>query len=386
MDVGFSEDQTLFRDVVQRFLEDKSATADVRRLMATEQGFDPAVWAQACSEVGLAGIHLPEEFGGSGFGAVELGIVAEEMGRHLYCGPFFASAIMAGYAICNEGTAEQKQTLLPGIADGSTIATLALDDLNDVARVGSRITVTKTAAGAQLSGVAPMVIDAQAAGLLVVAARSEQNVALYQLNSDSAGVACEPLEVVDPTRKLCRLTFSGAKAEQLGTGGPADLNLLWDQLNAMLANEMVGGAAHLFATTLDYLKLRVQFGRTIGSFQSLKHRCADLLMELELARAAAYDAARAVELTRAGQSSEPYAANMAKALASDAYMQIAKQAIQLRGGIGFTWEEDTHLWFKRAKSSEVLFGTSAWHRDQMIEKLPKVTAPQKTAREETENV
>jgi len=374
VEVGFNEDQTLFRDVVQRFLEDKSSTTEVRRLMATPEGFDAAVWAQACGEVGLAGIHLPEEFGGSGFSAIELGIVAEEMGRHLYCGPFFASAIMAGYAISNEGTQEQKQLLLPGIADGSTIATLVLDDLNTVAGVGSHIEAAKNATGFELSGVAPMVIDAQAARLLVVAAHNGDQVALYQLDAGSAGVTCEPLEVVDPTRKLCRLSFDKASAEQLGAGAPANLNLLWDQLNAMLANEMVGGAAHLFETTLDYLKLRVQFGRTIGSFQSLKHRCADLLMELELARAAAYDATRALALSSAGQSAEPYAANMAKALASDAYMQIAKQAIQLRGGIGFTWEEDTHLWFKRAKSSEVLFGSSAWHRDQMIEKMTKEAA------------
>jgi len=386
VDVGFTEDQALFRDVVQRFLQDKSPTTEVRRLMATPQGFDAAVWDQACGEVGLAGIHLPTEFGGSGFGAVELGIVAEEMGRYLFCSPFFASAIMAGYAICNEGTQEQKQRLLPGIADGSTIATLVLDDLNDVARIGSRITAAKTSDGIQLSGVAPMVMDAQAAELFIVAARTAERVegveevALYQLSADTASVVLEPLEVVDATRKLCKITFDAADAEQLGTGVPADLGLLWDQLNTMLANEMVGGAAQLFTTTLDYLKLRVQFGRTIGSFQSLKHRCADLLMELELARAAAYDAARSLAATGSGQSAEPYAANMAKALASDAYMQIAKQAIQLRGGIGFTWEEDTHLWFKRAKSSEVLFGTSAWHRDQMIVKLEQVQkAPKETA-------
>ena len=387
MDVGFNEDQVLFRDVVQRFLQTKSSTTDVRRLMASPEGFDKAVWAQACGEIGLAGIHLPEEFGGSGFGAIELGIVAEEMGRHLYCGPFFASAIMAGFAICNEGTLEQKQQLLPGIAAGSTIATLVLDDLNTVERVGSQLTATSTSSGgnAEISGVAPMVIDAQVADLLVVAARSGDQVALFQLDSDSTGVACEPLEVVDSTRKLCRLTFKAASAERLGAGAPADLNLLWDQLNTMLANEMVGGAAHLFETTLDYMKLRVQFGRTIGSFQSLKHRCADLLMELELARAAAYDAARNLALVTAGETGEPYAANTAKALASDAYMQIARQAIQLRGGIGFTWEEDTHLWFKRAKSSEVLFGTSAWHRDQMIEKMQALQA-QKESQKETANV
>lgn len=365
MDVGFTDDQKLFREVVQRFLAAKSPTTEVRRLMASAEGYDPDVWRQACGEVGLAGIHLPQEYGGAGFGGVELGIVAEEMGRHLYCGPFFASAVMAGYAILGAGNEEQKEALLPGIADGSRIAALVLDDLNDVNRVGCTISAAGAGATVALTGHAPMVVDAHIAGLLVVAARSAGSVSLYSLAADAEGVEVTPLQVMDPTRKLSRVSFTNASAERLGKAGAFDLGTLWDQLNTVLANEMIGGASQLFATTLDYMQLRVQFGRTIGSFQSLKHRCADLLMELELARAAAYDAARAL----ASGVGEPYAANMAKALASDAYMQVAKAAIQLRGGIGFTWEEDTHLWFKRAKSSEVLFGTSAWHREQMIQKL-----------------
>ena len=366
MEIGFTEDQSLFRDVVRRFLEDKSPTAEVRRIMESTAGFDLQVWNQAAQEVGLTGIHLPEEFGGSGFGAVELGIVAEEMGRHLFCSPFFASAVMAGYAISNEGTSEQKSRWLPGIADGSCIATLVLDDLNTLAGVGRQIQATQETL---LSGSAPLVIDAQIASTFVVAARSEAGIAFYLVPADSTGIAVQPLEVVDSTRKLCRVDFTDVGAERLGDGRAANLALLWDQLCAVLANEMVGGATRLFETTLDYLKLRVQFGRTIGSFQALKHRCADLLMELELARAAAYAASREQAKLASGLDADPCAAHVAKALASDAYMQIARQAIQLRGGIGFTWEEDTHLWFKRAKSSEVLLGSSAWHRDQMINRL-----------------
>ncbi len=337
--------------------------------MASAEGYDPKVWAQACAELGLAGIHLPEEFGGSGFGAVELGVVAEEMGRHLFCGPFFASAVMAGYAILNAGTESQKQALLPGIADGSCIATLVLDDLNDVRRVGSALSAEGAAAASVLNGRASMVIDAQIAQRFVVAARAGNAVGLFQLAADTPGVSIEPLQVVDPTRKLCRVTFAGAVAERLGAGAAADLDLLWDQMNGVLANEMVGGAARLFETTLDYLKLRVQFGRTIGSFQALKHRCADLLLELELARAAAYQATRVLARQAKGEAGETHAANTAKALASDAYMQVARAAIQLRGGIGFTWEEDAHLWFKRAKSSEVLLGSSIWHREEMMRKV-----------------
>lgn len=365
MDVGFSDDQAQFREVVQRFLQDKSPPTAVREQMATSQGFDVDVWQQLCGEIGLAGTHLPEQYGGFGFGPVELSIVAEEMGRHLYCGPFFASAVMAAYAILNSGSESQKEALLPGIADGTTIAALVLDDLNDVDRVGHAVKAVSADTGTLLSGTARMVVDAHAATTFIVAAAgAEATVSLYVVDASQAGVKTTPLEVLDPTRKLATVVLSDVPAERLGSGA-AHLELLWDQLNTVLANEMVGGATRLFETTLDYMKLRVQFGRTIGSFQALKHRCADLLMDLELARAAAQDAARAL----ATGTGEPYAANMAKALAGDAYMAIAKAAIQLRGGIGFTWEEDTHLWFKRAKSSEVFLGTPVWHREKMIQKM-----------------
>ncbi len=375
MDAGFSNDQAQFREVVQRFLKDKSPPSAVREQMATAQGFDTGVWRQLCGEVGLAGTHLPERYGGFGFGPVELGIVAEEMGRHLYCGPFFASAVMAAYAILNSGDESQKEALLPGIADGTAIATLVLDDLNDVDRVGHAIKNTGSMSTPVLSGCARMVVDAQVANTLVVAAGAgagsadgratdDTAVSLYVVDASHACVSVAGLEVMDPTRKLSSVTLTDAPAELLGDGA-AHLEHLWDQLNTILANEMIGGATQLFETTIDYMKLRVQFGRTIGSFQALKHRCADLLMELELARAAAYDAARAL----ASGTGEPYAANMAKALAGDAYMAVAKAAIQLRGGIGFTWEEDTHLWFKRAKSSEVFLGTPVWHRERMIQKM-----------------
>ncbi|MEM7218941.1 MAG: acyl-CoA dehydrogenase family protein [Pseudomonadota bacterium] len=358
MSTGFTADQVQFREVVQRFLTAKSPPTEVRRLMATAEGFDREVWSQLCGEVGLAGTHLPEDYGGFGFGVVELGIAAEEMGRHLYCGPFFSSAVMAAYAILNAGSEEQKHALLPGIAAGTTIATLALDDLNDFDQVGGSM----SAASGALSGTAPMVVDAHVADTLIVAAREDANapVGLYVVDAKAAGVSVRALEVMDPTRKLARVTLAQAPGKRLE--GDANLALLWDQLNTVLACEMIGGASRLFDSTIDYMKMRVQFGRTIGSFQGLKHRCADLLLELELARAATYDAARVL----AGQPGEPYAASMAKAMAADAFVACAKQAIQLRGGIGFTWEEDTHLWFKRAKSSEVFLGTPTWHRERMI--------------------
>jgi alkylation response protein AidB-like acyl-CoA dehydrogenase len=354
-------DQRNFRDVVARFMKDKSHPSEVRKLMATAQGFDPVVWRQLCDDVGLAGTHIPEAYGGFGFGPVELGIVAEQMGRHLYCGPFFASTVMAGYALLFGAEEAGKEALLPGIAAGSTIATLVMDDLNRPESVGMSLMWD----GTTLSGAAPLVVDAQNASLLIVIAQAADGLILLSLPSDSIGVSITPVETLDATRKLASVTFKHAGAERLGDLSPTALGKLWDHICVALSHEMVGGAQHLFETTVDYTKVRYQFGRPIGSFQGLKHRCADLLMELEFAKAATHHAAQCL----AAVEGEPYAASMAKALASDAYIEAGRAAIQLRGGIGFTWEEDTQLWFKRAKSSEVFMGSPYLHRERMMTML-----------------
>ena len=370
MQTEFSEDQEQFREVVARFLQDKSPPTEVRRLMATEQGFDSDVWQQLSGEIGLAGTHLPEEYGGFGFGPVELGIVAEEMGRHLYCGPFFASSVMAGYALLLAGSDSAKQSLLTGVASGSAISTLVLDNLNSLEMTGARI----TEADGFLSGEAPLVVDAQNADQLVVIAGTTEGLGLYSLDRTTDGVRVSPVEVMDPTRKLACVSFDHAAATKAGELSSAVLNLLWDHICVALAHEMIGGAQHLFETTIEYTKMRYQFGRPIGSFQGLKHRCADLLMELEFAKAATHHAAFCLAAEVGEPVAEPYAASMAKALAADVYLKAAKEAIQMRGGIGFTWEEDTHLWFKRAKSSEVFMGTPAMHRERMMVQLEEETA------------
>lgn len=358
--MGLTQDQIQFKETLARFLADKSPVSSVRTLMATERGVDPDIWTRLTGEIGAAGVHLPEAYGGSGFGPVELGIVCEEMGRSLFCGPFLASAVMTGYALLNEGTAAEKEALLPGIADGSRIGALVLDDLNSPEGIGRSI----LADNGQLSGVAEVVIDGANADILIVAAGSADGVRLHQVDPNASGLTISSLDTLDPTRKLARVQFENVSGQPLGDG-PVDLQKLWDQMSTMLAHEMIGGATVLFESTIEYMKMRVQFGRAIGSFQALKHRCADLLLELELAKAAV----QAASAYLASGSGDDYAANTAKALAGDAYMSIARQAIQLRGGIGFTWEEDVHLWFKRAKSSEVLFGSSSWHREKMIQRL-----------------
>ncbi len=362
MQIEYTEDQEQFREVVSRFLQAKSTPIDVRRLMASNEGYDQAVWQQLCGEVGLAGTHIPEEYGGFGFGPIELGIVSEEMGRHLYCGPFFASSVMAGYALLNGATEAIKSAILPDIASGDRIATLVLDNLNNPEKVGS---VLKANDEHVVSGTAPIVVDAHIADLLIVAASTSDGLGLYLVNADADGISIKPEEALDPTRKISRVSFDGVSSERIGGLNEESLNLTWDQICNALAHEMIGGAQHLFESTVEYTKVRVQFGRPIGSFQALKHRCADLLMELEFAKAATHHAAFCL----ATSEGEPFAASMAKAMASDTYMEAARAGVQLRGGIGFTWEEDTHLWYKRAKSSEVFMGSAHMHRERMMKMI-----------------
>ncbi len=360
----FSKEQQLFRDIVSRFLKEVSPPEAVRELMVTEDGYDVSVWKRLCDEAGLAGTHIPEEFGGAGFGPIELGIVTEEMGRTLYCGPFFASAVMAGSALLLGGSDATKASLLPQIAAGSLIAALVLDDVDDLGRLGHSVSVD---AGGTLSGGAGLVVDAHIADVLIVVARGENGLELVSVAPDADGVGVTPVEVVDPTRKLSRVDFDGASCEKIGSLDDAAVEALWNHLSVALAHEMIGGAQHMLDSTVEYTKVRFQFGRPIGSFQALKHRCADLLMDLELARALTHHAARCLD---SGEG-EPYAASMAKAAAADAYVEAVKAGVQLRGGIGFTWEDDTHLWFKRAKGSEVFLGPPHVHRERMMTMIDK---------------
>lgn len=354
-----SEDHRQFRDMLARFLETTSPTTEVRRLMATDSGYDPENWAQLCGELGLSGLHIPEQYGGSGFGAVELGIAMEQLGRYLYCGPFFSSAVMAGYALLHLADEEARSALLPGIASGETVASLVLDDLNSPDGVGTHL--AEDGQG-HIRGEASIVIDAGVADHLLVIARGADGLGLYTVALPANGIQITPRESIDATRKLYRVVFDNAATEHLADVTPRALQTFWDHVCTALSHEMMGGAQHLFDTTVEYTRVRYQFGRPIGSFQGLKHRCADLLLDLEFAKAVTYDAAVCLQ----SGTGDPWASSMAKAMASDTYIESARAAIQLRGGIGFTWEEDTQLWFKRAKSSEVLLGTPHRHREYMM--------------------
>jgi alkylation response protein AidB-like acyl-CoA dehydrogenase len=370
---AFTDEQEQFRSAIRRFLHDKSPTTEVRRLMATAEGYDPAVWRQLSDELGLPGIHLPEQYGGAGFGIVELCIVTEELGRALLCAPYFSTAVLAANAILNAGNEEQKASLLPDLASGTRLATLAITEpKGDWDPRAIELVATPDADGHRLQGTKSYVVDGHVAGLLVVAARvggtaGDEGLGLFTLRADASGVERRLIESMDPTRKLARIDFHGAHADLLGNlkdGGKAIARTL-DQAAIALANEMVGGAQALFESAVNYTKLRVQFGREIGSFQAIKHKLADLLLEVELAKSAAYYAAQAA----AAEDPEwPALASLAKAEASEAYLHMAAECIQLHGGIGFTWDNDTHLWFKRAKSSEVFLGQPSYHRELLMQR------------------
>ncbi len=374
MQFAFTDEQEQFRAVVRRFVGDKSKTTEVRRLMATAEGFDPAVWRQLSDDLGLAGIHIPEAFGGSGFGAVELGIAMEEMGRGLLCAPFLSSCVLAAGAIMEAASEDQKALLLPPLASGQQRAALAVTEANGRWDAdGVSVTATRADGGYVLQGRKRFVIDGGTADRLVVVARAPgttgtAGISFFTLAAAASGVTRTPLATMDATRKQADVRFDGARAELLGEEGAGAMALVrtLDGAAIALANEMVGGAQALLDSAVAYANMRVQFGRAIGSFQAIKHKCADMLLDLELAKSAAYHAAQA---QAAGDAQWSGLASLAKAAASDACMRTAAQTIQIHGGIGFTWDTDTHLWFKRAKTSEVLLGDPNHHRELMLQRL-----------------
>ncbi len=367
MKFSFSGEQDEFRSNLRRLLEDRSPTKEVRRLMETDQGYERDGWRAIDAALGLSAIRIPEAYGGYGLGFGDQCLVLEEMGRALLCAPYFATAVLAAGAIVNAGTEAEKQGLLPGIAAGDTTATLAwVEDNGRWDAEGTALTATPQGGEFMLNGHKSYVIDGHTADLLVVLARAPQGLSLFTVDGGAAGLNRRALKSMDPTRKFARLEFGGVVARPLGAPGGAAAPFARTLVEAAvcLANEMVGGADRLREDALAYAMMRMQFGKPIASFQSMKHKQADMLLEVELAKSAAYYAAAALD---DGDADVAATAHLAKALASEAYMQTAIHAVQIHGGIGFTWDNDTHLWFKRAKSSEVLLGDAGYHRELMLQ-------------------
>jgi alkylation response protein AidB-like acyl-CoA dehydrogenase len=369
MNFAFSEEQDELRTSIRRFLEDKSPETEVRRLMETEVGYDPAVWSQMAEQLGLQSLTIPEEFGGAGFSYVELIVVLEEMGAALLCAPFFSTVALGANAVLTSGDQHAKEYLLPGIASGETIATLAYTEDSGRWDIDA-VTLTGTPDGEDwlLNGHKSFVLDGHVANLILVVGRTDAGLSLFGVKGDADGLTRTPLATMDQTRKQARLEFAGTRAHLIGTDGAAGpgLSKTLDLAAVALAAEQVGGAQRCLDNSVDYAKTRIQFGRPIGSFQAIKHKCADMLLEVESAKSAAYYAGWAA----AEDSDElPVVASLAKSYCSEAYFHAAAETIQIHGGIGFTWEHSAHLYFKRAKSSELLLGDPSYHRELLAQRI-----------------
>jgi len=367
--LAFTEEQEELRRSVRRFLDDTSPMAEVRRLMDTDDGWDRAVWRAMAEQVGLQGIHVPEALGGAGLGHVELGVVLEELGRSLACLPYFSTVALAVNALLASGDERAQGELLPRLASGEATGTLAVLEAPgswDLDALATR--ARRDGDGWVVDGAKAFVVDGHTADVLLVAARSPGGLSVFAVEGGGAGVERVPVPQLDQTRKLARVELAGAPATLVGEEGSAAMWLprALDLAATALAMEQVGGARRCLDMTVAYAKERHQFGRAIGSFQAIKHRCADMLLRVESARAAAYYAAWA-----AAEDAEelPAVASLARAYCSEAYSWVAGETIQVHGGIGFTWEHDAHLYFKRAKASELLLGDPAHHREQMLRRI-----------------
>ncbi len=369
MNFAFSEEQEQLREFVRQFLENYSPEATVRELMETEDGYDPDTWSMMAEQLGLQSLIIPEEYGGQGFGYVELSVVLEEMGRALLCAPFFSTVVLAANTLIHSDDDAAASELLPGIASGETIATLAFtEESGRWGEDGIEMAAVADGDSWSLSGTKMYVLDGHVANLILVAARTGAGISLFRVDAEAPGLTRTALATMDTTRKQARLDFDNVTAVPIGTdgGGWDVIERVLDLAAVALAAEQVGGAQICLDTAVQYAKDRVQFGRPIGSFQAIKHKCADMLLEVESAKSAAYYAAWcAAELNE----ELPSVASLAKAYCSEAYFHTTAENIQIHGGIGFTWEHSAHLYFKRAKSSELLFGDPTYHRELLAQRI-----------------
>ena len=370
MDFGFSEEQEMLRKSARDFLAAESPMTYVRRMMEDDRGFTDAQWKQM-AELGWMGLILPEQYGGAGGDFVDMVVVLEEMGRVVMPGPFFSTVLLGALAVLEGGSEQQKARYLKAIAAGELKATVAsLEPNGRWEAEGIGATATADSGGFLLNGTKLFVADAHVADLVVVAVRSEQSkgeegISLFAVDVPKEGVTITPLKTMDQTRKLCEVKLEKVRVGPealIGArgGGFPILKRVTDRAKVALCAEMCGGAERVLEMSVEYAKVRVQFDRPIGSFQAIQHKCANMLLLVESAKSATYYAAWAV----ANDVPEaPLAAAMAKSYTSDAYRVVAGEGIQIHGGIGFTWEHDMHIYFKRAKGSEFTFGDATYNRE-----------------------
>ena len=375
MNFAFNEEQEELRAMARDFLADHSSSEQVRSAMASEQGYDTEVWKRIGTELGWPAVLVPEEYGGLGLTWVELVALLETTGEALLCAPFFSTVCLGGNALLVAGSDAQKQQYLPALAEGQLRSTLAFSEPSGRWDADG-ITMVATPDGGDfvLTGTKRYVPDGASADLIVVAARAEASVgqdgvSLFLLPSDAPGLTVTALPTVDQTRRQAEIVLDGARVPaeaSLGEPGSAwpALRKVLDLAAVGIAAEQVGGAQRCLDLSVEYAKERVQFGRVIGSFQAIKHKAADMMLAVECARSAAYYAGC---VAAEDGDALPQAASLAKATCSEAYFRCAADAIQIFGGIGFTWEYEPHLHFKRAKSTESFLGDASWHRERIAQ-------------------
>ncbi|HZZ66751.1 MAG TPA: acyl-CoA dehydrogenase family protein [Phenylobacterium sp.] len=351
-----SEEQSMLRDAAKSWVQEKSPVTAFRKMRdsGAELGYDAAAWNEM-AEMGWAGVIIPEEYGGSNFGYLSLGLILEELGRTLTASPLLASGLAAASALILGGSDAQKSEWLPKIAEGTAVGALAIDE-------GAHHNPTKveaTVSGGKLTGKKTFVLEGMAANVLIVSAKGPDGVGLFVVKADDAGVTRTRLHLAD-SRGAANIEFKGAAAEPL-SGGADLIDKVLDRARAGVAAEMLGSALQAFETTLDYLKVRVQFGQVIGSFQALQHRAAKMFTDLELARSTVEAALAAID---ADSPDVPELVSLAKAKMGDTFHLVSNEMVQMHGGIGMTDAHDAGFYLKRARAAEAAFGNQAFHRDR----------------------
>jgi alkylation response protein AidB-like acyl-CoA dehydrogenase len=378
MDFRFNEEQLELGRAARRFLEQESASERVREAMESERGFDPALYRRVADELGWLAVTIPEEHEGLGLGAVDLMPILEEMGRFLYCGPFFSTVCLGVNALLLGGTDAQKGEILPGVTTGEiTLAVAHAEPRAWWDSAAIECEYERRGSDFVISGEKRYVLDGLTADHVVVAARAKgsrgaEGLSLFLVGGDASGLEKARLPTVDMTRREAAIVLREVRVPSdtlLGVEGEghALLERILDRARAALAVEHVGGAERCLDMAVVYSLERKQFGRAIGSFQAVKHRAADMLWKVESARSIAYAANVAVDAGNDAAIAEM--ASSAKSYASDAYFHCAAENIQIHGGVGFTWEFDPHLHFKRAKAGEEHFGTPAMHRERVARSM-----------------
>jgi alkylation response protein AidB-like acyl-CoA dehydrogenase len=356
MQFGLSENQELLRDSARKFFAGECPMEQVRRLMETDTAYDQALWNKLADQ-GYTGIIFPEKYGGVALGKVELILLMEEAGRALLPGPFFSTVALAGSTIDAVASDEQKEKYIAPICAGDARSTVAVLEAGASWQPED---VKLSATSGKLTGEKLFVTDAAVADFIVVVARN----GIFVVEAKAPGMHITPMSSMDLTRKLYAIVFDSTPAEKIGD--TSTLSRGFDIATAALVAEMVGGMQRVLDITLEYAKMRKQFGKPIGMFQAVQHHCADMYLETESSRSAAYYAAWTLEENAPDAS---VAVSIAKMYASDAAREVGNRGIQVHGGMGFTWENDVHLYYRRAKASETAFGDSTFHRERIARQV-----------------